>query len=74
MATVPPQELLFQWSHETLTAEMATGQILQHLVGMHLAVEGLHRRIATLQNELEQMKSAALNSPPEPKQRKTPQR
>ncbi|NNJ11749.1 hypothetical protein EKD04_015545 [Chloroflexales bacterium ZM16-3] len=41
MATVPPQEILSQWSHEDITAEMATGQILQHLVAMQIAVDGL---------------------------------
>ncbi len=73
MATVPPQELLSQWSHEAITAERATGQILQHLVVMQLAVEGLQRRVSTLQSEIEQLKSTAPASP-EPKQRKTPQR
>jgi len=75
MATVPPQELLSQWSHESITAEMATGQIIQHLVGMQLTVEGLQRRVSTLQSELEQLKSvAAAPNLPEPKQRKASQR
>jgi hypothetical protein len=59
MAAAHPQELLSQWSRETITAEMATGQIIQHLVALQAAIEGLQRRIAAIQSEMDQLRSAA---------------
>jgi hypothetical protein len=57
MATVHPQELLAQWSRESITAEMATGQIIQHLVALQVVTEGLQHRVAALQREVDQLTS-----------------
>jgi hypothetical protein len=58
MATVTPGELLRLWTQESITPEMAVGQLIQHLIHQQATIELLQVRLGTLQ--------AAINSPTVP--------
>jgi hypothetical protein len=53
MGTMTPEELLRRWSGENLSADMAIGHVLQHLVKLHTTVESLNRTISKLRAELD---------------------
>jgi len=51
MGTLPPNELLQLWTREDMSAEMAIGHVLQHLVKIQTTLDSLNRAIATLRAE-----------------------
>jgi hypothetical protein len=49
MATVTPGELLRLWTQESITSDMAVGQLIQHLIHQQATIEALQVRLGTLQ-------------------------
>lgn len=52
MTTLPPAELLRLWSRDELPVEMATGHLLQHLIGLHTTLETLKTAVHMLQGQI----------------------
>ena len=72
MATVTPGELLRLWTHESITSEMAVGQLIQHLIHQQATIEALQVRLGTLQTAISSPTAPALHSAaPLGKQRRT---
>ncbi len=53
MGAMTPEELLRHWSGEALSADMAIGQVLQHLVKLQTTVESLNRTVSKLRADTE---------------------
>jgi hypothetical protein len=69
MGTVPPDELARLWAGEQLPVEMATGQILQHLVRMQATLEAHGRLLDSLRSDVDYLLAAAATKPPTPTKR-----
>lgn len=70
MGTVPPDELARLWAGEQLPLEMATGQILQHLVRMQAVLDAHGRLLDSLRSDLDYL----LATLPQPSARRKKQR
>jgi hypothetical protein len=55
MSTATPQELLHLWAREQLSTEMATGQVLQHLVSMQTSLDAIKQRLTALQTQIDNL-------------------
>ena len=53
MGMSTPEELLRLWATEHISADMAIGQVLQHLVKMQVTVEQLNRNVSSLRLQVE---------------------
>jgi len=61
MATVTPGELLRLWTQESITSEMAVGQLIQHLIHQQATIEALQMRLGTLQAAVSNPTAPALH-------------
>ncbi len=73
MGTIPPQDLLQQWTLEKLTVEMATGHTLQHLVKIQRAIEAMQISLRNLRADVDRL-LAHTGMKPNPKSKKKPPR
>jgi hypothetical protein len=55
MSATNPQELLNLWAREQLSTEMATGQMLQHLVVTYATLEVMRQKINGLQAQIDHL-------------------
>jgi hypothetical protein len=75
MGMMPPHELATGWINETISVEMAIGQLIQHIVRLHTGHETQARMLAQLRSEIERLAASAplpASSPPARKKRPPP--
>ena len=71
MGTLPPQELLKEWTLEKITVEMATGHSLQNLVQIQQTVDAIQTTLRKLRTDVDSL-IAHTGMPLNPKGRKKP--
>lgn len=71
MGTVPPKELLKKWEREEITAEMAIGHILQHLITILAVLEMIKVTLRKLRADVDSL-IAHTGMPPNLKGAKPP--
>jgi hypothetical protein len=71
MGTLPPKDLLREWSLENLTTEMATGHTLQHLVRIQQAIDAIQITLRHLRVDVDSLITHT-RMKPTPKGRKKP--
>ena len=55
MGTLPPQDLLKEWTLEKLTVEMATGHTLQNLVKIQEAIDTIQITLRNLRADVDSL-------------------
>ena len=55
MGTLPPQDLLKEWTLEKLTVEMATGHTVQNLVKLQQAIDAINITLYNLRADIDSL-------------------
>jgi hypothetical protein len=55
MGTLPPQDLLKEWTLEKLTVEMATGHSLQNLVKIQQTIDAIQIILRNLRTDVDSL-------------------